>query len=228
LAVMSVGVFGGTFNPIHLGHLHIACSVQQLFGLSRIYLVVASTPPHKPGLDLAPFLDRYAMVSVALSGSDRLIPSAIELERPASPFSIDTMKKFARRSKSGHDGLCFIAGGDSLYDVVGWHRGEELLASYNFVFAMRPGVDVNDPRSVVPGRIADRVRDLRGYGARSIRREAAATAKRGRAIFVVDVSAPDISASQVRSLVSDGRSVKRFVPGPVIRYIKKLGLYGER
>ena len=112
---MSVGVFGGTFNPIHLGHLHIACSVQQLFGLSRIYLVVASTPPHKPGLDLAPFLDRYAMVSVALSGSDRLIPSAIELERPASPFSIDTMKKFARRSKSGHDGLYFIAGGDSLY-----------------------------------------------------------------------------------------------------------------
>ena len=202
--------------------------MQHILGLSRIYLVVASTPPHKPGLDLAPFLHRYAMVSVALSGSDRLIPSAIELERPASPFSIDTMRKFVRRTGPGRAGLYFIAGSDSLYEVGGWHRGEELLASYNFVFAVRPGVAVDDPRSVLPSRVADRVRDLRGCGVRRIRREAAATERGANAILLVDVAAPDVSASQVRSLVADGRSIKRFVPGSVIRYINKLGLYGER
>jgi nicotinate-nucleotide adenylyltransferase len=225
---MNVGVFGGTFNPIHLGHLHIAAGVQQLFGFSRIYFVVASTPPHKPGLDIAAFLDRYAMVSLALSGSERLIPSAVELERPASPFSIDTMRKFARRSPADPENLFFIAGGDSLYDVGGWHRGNELLESYNFVFVMRPGVDVDDPRSILPRAVAGRVRDFRGYSVRKIRRDAASAANgRRNSIFIVDVAAPDISASQVRRLVSGGRSVRSLVPDAVNRYIKKLGLYGE-
>ncbi len=224
---MRVGVFGGTFNPIHFGHLHVAGAVQKLFGLSQVHLVVASTPPHKPGLDLAPFLHRYAMVTLAVAGFERLIPSAVELERPASPFSIDTMTKFARRSPGGRSGIYFIAGGDSLYDVGGWHRGEELLASYNFIFVMRPGVDVDDPRRVLPGKAGARLRDLRGEGPHQIRR-AAAGAGRGNTIYLVEAHAPDISASQVRGAVAAGRNVKRLIPGEVIRYIKKLGLYGER
>ncbi len=225
---MRLGVFGGTFNPIHLGHLHVAGSVQQLFGLARTHFVVASTPPHKPGLDIAPLVHRYAMVSLALSGSERLVPSLMELERPPSPFSIDTMKKFARRSPGGRRGLYFIAGGDSLFEVSGWHRGEELLATYNFVFVTRPGVEIDDPRRALPGSIAHRVRDLRGLGPRQVRRHASGNGPGGNRIYLIDVDAPDVSASQVRDVAALGRSVKRWLPAPVALYIKKLGLYGER
>ncbi len=225
---MRVGVFGGTFNPIHLGHLHVADRVQRLFGLARTHFVVASNPPHKPGLDLAPFVHRYAMVSLALSGSERMLPSTMELERPPSPFSIDTMRKFARRSPGGRRGLCFIAGGDSLFEVSGWRRGEELLASYNFVFVMRPGIEIRDPRRVLPGSIAGRIRDLRGLGPVQVRRQSSGEGTGRNRIYLVEVDAPDISASQVRHLAAQGRSLKRLLPAPVALYINKLRLYGER
>ena len=228
LAGMRLGVFGGTFNPIHYGHIHVARRVQQLFGLSRTYFVVATTPPHKPGTNLVPFLHRYAMVSLAAACSVCFIPSAMELDHPASPFSIDTMEKFARRN-GGAAGLFFIAGGDSLLEVEGWHRGQEFLGRYNFIFVQRPGSSLGDPREILPGKIASRVRDLRGLGSPKLReRLRSEGAGRARRIFIVDVGAPEISATHIRQLAASGRRLGRFVPAPVVQYIQKLRLYGER
>lgn len=228
MAGIRLGVFGGTFNPIHLGHIHVARSVQQLFDLSRIYFVVATTPPHKPGIDLAPFVHRYAMVSLAAACSSRFVPSTAELESPASPFSIDTMNKFASRCGNAA-GLYFIAGGDSLLEVEGWHRGEQLLGEYNFVFVLRPGTPLGDPRDILPRCYASRVRDFRGMGRRKtqeqLRLEQSA---RSRRIFVVDVDAPDISASRIRQLAASGRRFASLLPVAVVQYIRKLRLYGER
>ena len=226
---VNVGVFCGTFNPIHLGHLHLARSVQRLFGLEQIHFVVATAPPHKPLEELVPFIHRYAMVSLATAGRRSFAPSLAELDDPSSPFSLHTMAKFARRQAGTTSSLYFVAGGDSLLDVGGWHESGELLATYNFIFAARAGVPVLDAAAILPPDVLRRIRDLRGLGARELR--AGIRAERYAAenrIFIVDVGAPDISASRIRSLVASGQPIDDLVPPAVRHYIDKLHLYGER
>lgn len=228
MGIVKVGVLGGTFNPIHFGHLHIAQSVQKLFSLSRVYFVVATMPPHKNCEFLIPFTHRYAMVSLALADHPQFIPSMVELEPRASVFSVDTMKKLSSRPDSSGDDLYFIAGGDSLAEVKSWRASERLLTAYNFIFAMRPGVRPPDFKAVLPERAVARVRDLTRPGrSRTPGRLAGARGRESR-IYIVDVGAPDISATRIRDLAASGKSVRRMVPGCVDDYIRKLHLYGER
>ncbi len=222
-----IGVLGGTFNPIHFGHLHIAGEIQKVFSLSRVYFVVATMPPHKSPEDLIPFMHRYAMVSLATAGLPSFIPSMVELEPQASSFSVDTMSKLERRARREKSVLYFIAGGDSLADVKTWRESEKLLSSYNFIFAVRPGARALDPAEALPGNTASRIVDLTGRGL--IQRRRSITDHSGaKRIFVLDVGAPDISATHIRKLASLGRSIHRLVPGPVRDYIDKLHLYGGR
>jgi nicotinate-nucleotide adenylyltransferase len=227
---MRVGVFGGTFDPVHRGHLHVARRARRLFGLDLLHFVVAGSPPHKRGRVVLPFAHRYAMVALATSGVDRLLPSLVELEPPASPFSVDTMDKLARRS--ARRGLFFIAGGDSLLDVKHWRSSEALLERHNFVFVVRPRsgtLDGIDPRSALPAGVRSRVRDLRGLApgplGRAVRAELAADRPR---IYVLDVDAPDVSSSEIRELARAGRAIGRYVPARVRDYIRKLRIYGGR
>ncbi len=164
MTAIRLGVLGGSFNPIHLGHLHIARRTRGLFGLSRVLFVVACTPPHKQPHDLISFNHRYAMVSLATSGCEYFHPSPVELESPVSPYSIDTLAKLARRFGIAGHALHFIAGGDSLLEVAGWHRGAELLLTYTFVFAMRPGFLVPDIEGILPARCAWAPRGLQRMG----------------------------------------------------------------
>ena len=225
-AGMKLGALGGTFDPIHLGHLHVASRIQSLFGLSQIHFVVATTPPHKPRGGLLPFSHRYAMVALATLGSVSFVPSTVELEPPPSPFSIHTLKKLAKDNGRDLLDVYFIAGGDSLLDVANWRDSLNLLTTYNFIFVARPGVATIDPRAVLPRKAAKRVRELRGLGSRQlrerIRREEGSSENK---IFVVDVDAPDISSSQIRTLVSSGKRMRHLVPLAVHEYIQKLHLY---
>jgi nicotinate-nucleotide adenylyltransferase len=223
-----IGVLGGTFNPIHLGHLHIAERVRKIFSLSRVYFVVATVPPHKLHENLIPFVHRYAMVSLAVAGIPSFIPSMIELEPPASAFSIDTMKKFECFLSQEKSALYFIAGGDSLAEVRSWRDSEQLLASYNFVFARRPGTGPVFCEDVLPEKVIDRVRDLAGLGLVRMRREICEEKSGDPRIYIVDVDAPDISATHIRNLASAGKSFRQLVPEPVCEYIRKHHLYGER
>jgi nicotinate-nucleotide adenylyltransferase len=223
-----VGVLGGTFNPIHFGHLHIAKSIQSLFSLSQVQFVVATTPPHKSLERIIPFNHRYAMVSLAVSGVPFFVPSMIELEPQASPFSVDTMSKLACSLTHEERKLYFIAGGDSLAEVKSWRESERLLTSYNFVFAMRPGIRLMDVAGSLPEMAAGRVRNFTGLGPIQIRRELANEHPKENRIYIVDVDAPDISATRIREMVSSGKSIRRMVPDPVGEYIRKLDLYGAR
>ncbi len=226
---MKLGVFGGTFNPIHLGHLHLARSVQRLFGLDTIHFVVATAPPHKPLEELVPFVHRYAMVSLALANRPSFAPSLAELDPPSSPFSLHTMGKFARRQAGEKSNLYFIAGGDSLLEVGGWHNSGELLTSYNFIFAARAGVPIPNPAAVLPPDVQGRIRDLRCVGPRRLRaRIRAEESPEENRVFIIEVGVPDISASQIRALVSNGKAFNHLVPPLVCHYIQKLHLYGER
>jgi len=224
--IKRIGVLGGTFNPIHLGHLHLAGEIQKIFSLSHVYFVVATVPPHKSPEDLIPFVHRYAMVSLATFGTPSFLPSMVELEPRPSAFSVDTMRKLAR-SLGRESVLYFIAGGDSLAEVRSWRDSEKLLTSYNFIFAVRPGIGPVNPADVLPSKAAARVQDLAGLGKAAVRRTIAELTDANR-IYIVDVRAPDISATRIRRLASSGRSIRRMVPGPVSEYIHKFRLYGGR
>ena len=228
MEVVRIGVLGGTFNPVHIGHLHIARNIQELFALSQVHFVVATTPPHKSLEDLIPFTHRYAMVSLAVAGVNSFIPSLVELEPQASPFSIDTMDKLARRMGLDGSSLYFIAGGDSLLEVKSWRQSEKLLNSYNFVFVVRPGTERIVPEEVVPPKVLPRVRDFTGLKRAQMRRRIAEEVAGESRIYIVDIGAPNISATRIRSLASAQKSIHRLVPGPVREYIRKLHLYGER
>ena len=225
---MRLGVLGGTFNPIHLGHLHVARSVRRLFALSEVRLVVAAAPPHKPPESLIPLMHRYAMVCLATARDRTLVPSLVELEHPASSFSIDTMRKLSRQVSRSGGVLYFIAGLDSLLDVKSWRESEKLLTAYNFVFVARPGVDCADARDVLPRKALSRLLDLTGLDfARARRAIAQESAAEGR-VYIVDLGAPDISASRVRRRLVARRPVERMIPRSVRDYIQKFHLYGER
>lgn len=226
LREQKIGVLGGSFNPIHAGHLHIAREIQRLFALSQVHFVVAATPPHKQLENLIPLPHRYAMVALATAGSPSFIPSLVELEPPASPFSVDTMEKLVRSLGCRKADLYFIAGGDSLHDVSAWKESEKLLISYNFVFVGRPGFRTANAEDLLPGRAAARVRSFVGMGQTSVRKRIEEAGSEP-GIYILDVNAPDVSATRIRELVATGKSIRRLVPEPVLEYINKLHLYGE-
>jgi nicotinate-nucleotide adenylyltransferase len=228
LAIVRIGVLGGTFNPIHSGHLHIARRIQQLFSLSQVHFVVATVPPHKPVENLISFSHRYAMVSLAVADARSFFPSMIELEPEASPYSIDTLEKLSAGVAGKNGALYFIAGGDSLMEVKSWRDSEKLLTSYNFVFAVRPGIDLAHATDALSAQAVSRIRDLRGLKRDEIRRTLARSRPNDKKIYIVDVQAPDISATRIRSLAFSGKSIDRMVPRRVRDYVCKLHLYGER
>jgi nicotinate-nucleotide adenylyltransferase len=228
VGVVRIGVLGGTFNPVHNGHLHIARNIQELFALSQVHFVVAATPPHKFPEDLIPFNHRYAMVSLAVADVNSFIPSLVELEPQASPFSIDTMGKFARRMGVDGNSLYFIAGGDSLLEVKSWQHSEKLLSSYNFVFVVRPGIERITPEDAFFPKVLPKVRDFTRLTRVQIRRFIAEEIDAETRIYIVDIGAPDISATRIRGLAAMQKSIQPLVPQPVRKYIRKLHLYGGR
>lgn len=221
-----IGVLGGTFNPIHLGHLHIAREIQRIFSLSQVHFVVATAPPHKASEGLIAFVHRYAMVSLATAGVASFVPSLIELEPESSAFSIDTLRKLERRL-GPRCVLYFIAGGDSLAEVKSWRESDRLLTSHNFIFAVRPGTGPLNPEDVLPEPASGLVQDLTRIEPVQIQGiiEENGDVKR---IYILDVQAPDISATQIRERVSSGEDIRRMVPEPVQEYIRKLHPYGGR
>jgi nicotinate-nucleotide adenylyltransferase len=224
-----LGVLGGSFNPIHFGHLHIARSCQRLFSLSQVHFVVACSPPHKSAEDMIPFMHRYAMVCLATAKRPSFIPSLIELEPEASSYSIDTLDKLARHVGRSQKHLYFIAGGDSLNEVKFWRESETLLTTYNFIFVLRPGTSPGDPREVLPEQALRSMRNFCGLGRVQMQRRIAEEERSGESrIYIVDLDAPDISATEIRTLAGAGKPVKSAVPSPVRDYIRKLNLYGGR
>jgi nicotinate-nucleotide adenylyltransferase len=224
---MRIGVLGGTFDPIHLGHLHIAYRAQRLFGLSYVHFVVAAAPPHKAVEQVIPFSHRYAMVVLATAGFPSFLPSMTELEPPASSFSIHTLGKLALPRRGRRPRLYFLAGEDSLQDVANWRASGELLNSYNFVFVTRPGVRTIPAESMLPQKAVARLCDLRGVRARDIRRQIEKEQKSNRnRVYIIDVGALDISSTRIRERAVAGKRISHLVPAPIHEYIQKLHIYG--
>jgi nicotinate-nucleotide adenylyltransferase len=196
---MRLGIYGGTFDPIHLGHLILAESCREACGLDKVWFVVAGEPPHKPGKRTS-LADRLEMARIAVAGNPAFEVSEIEARRPGPHYSVETLE--AIRRERPDDELFFLIGADSLVDLPQWREPARICAMATLVVANRPGVPGPDP---------DRLASVLGPDARPR----------------VDVTIPPIgiASHELRARVAEGRSIRYRVPRGVEVYIGENGLY---
>jgi nicotinate-nucleotide adenylyltransferase len=211
-----IGIFGGTFNPIHLGHLRAAEEIRERFDLKRVIFIAAAVPPHKEVKGGIPGEHRMEMVRLAISGNPHFSLSDIELKRPGKSYSIATIQFF--RQKYGSDSeMFFILGMDAFLEIGTWKSFQELFSLCHFIVMTRPGFDKPFSASILPAEIADAfVYDERGD--RFIHRN-------GYSIYLQEVTFLDISSTRIREEVSKGRSIGYLLPPEVERYIKRHHFY---
>jgi nicotinate-nucleotide adenylyltransferase len=216
---MKLGIFGGTFDPIHWGHLRSAEEVSETFGLDRVYFIPASIPPHKRGQTQTPANDRLNMVRLAVGRNPRFAVSTIELKRAGVSYSVDTLREFASHLKKD-DSLHFIIGLDAFREIGTWKDFRELFPLCNFIVTSRPGSKENDPlkgTGVAVKKLFCYDSRKRNYRHRS-----------GTRVYFIELTDIAISASEIRALVKQGKSIRYLVPSAVERYIKRRGLYRSR
>ena len=213
---MRIGLFGGTFDPIHWGHLRSAEEVSEAFGLDRLYFIPASVPPHKRGQTATPARDRLQMVRLGAVGNPRFSVSTVEIARPGVSFSIDTVREFAAKKRRG-DSLFFIIGLDAFREIGSWKDFAGIFPLCNFIVTSRPGSRERDPL----GGTGVAVKRLFCYDFKQKNYRHWS----GTRIFFIELTDIAISASEVRELVRRGKSIRYLVPPTVEKYIKRRGLY---
>jgi len=215
---MKIGILGGTFNPIHYGHLRIAEEVRERFDLARVILVPAATPPHKTLSSDLPFEHRFRMVGEALAGNPLFEISDIEGRREGPSYLIDTLREF--RELYPEDELFFIMGSDSFADIRTWKEYAGYFSLCNIVVVERPGVSFDELAQALPENVA---REFTPYPA-----EKRLAHISGYSVYFFTGTLLDISSSNIRSLVRLERSIRYMVPETVERYIKEKRLYEQK
>jgi nicotinate-nucleotide adenylyltransferase len=210
-----IGVLGGTFNPIHLGHLRAAEEVAEALELDRVLLVPSAQPPHKAGGDaLAPGAMRLAWVEAACAGNPRLSACDIEIARGGASYTVDTLRALAD-SNTGR--LVFIIGSDAFAELGTWREPKQLFALADFAVIARPGT---------PGHLADWIPEaLRGEFALDPGGDRARHRATGGDLRAVAIPALAISSSNIRDRVRTGRSIRYLVPEAVRRDIEASRIY---
>lgn len=221
-----IGLFGGTFNPIHRGHLAVARQLRDDFPLERIYLIPARVPPHKTTNELVPAIHRLAMIELALEEADDkgLWLSDVELQREGPSYTMDTVDAF-RRTLTPDDELFLIMGADAFLELDAWRQWRALLASLSFIVMSRPESFSGSKTSSdwrVLARFAQRRLDP-GYTLQEAPWRLAHPQL--PPIYLTQVTDWPISSSQIRRRLRRGDSIKDLVPGPVAAYIASKGLY---
>ncbi|MGH7810525.1 MAG: nicotinate-nucleotide adenylyltransferase [Candidatus Binatia bacterium] len=216
---MKIGIFGGTFDPIHWGHLRSAEEVSETFGLDRVYFIPASIPPHKRGQTYTAARDRLQMVRLAVAHNPRFAVSTMEIQRPGVSYSVDTVRNFAKKLKRG-DSLHFIIGLDAFREIGTWKDFQDIFTLCNFIVTSRPGSKESDPLKGT----GVAVKKLFCYDSRrrNYRHQS------GTRVYFIELTDIAISASEIRALVRQGQSIRYLVPSSVERYIKRRGLYRSR
>jgi nicotinate-nucleotide adenylyltransferase len=194
-----IALYGGTFDPVHAGHLEVARRVSQLFEIEKVVFIPAQLAPHKVGRPVTEPIHRYAMLVLATQDDPRLVVSAFELEAPNRRYTVDTVGEFQRMLGDDTE-LFFIMGADSWSEITTWRDWERLLKMTNHIVVTRPGYEV----APAPEGLGDR-------------------------ISFTDAVMKDISATNIRRLASAGRheELKDLVPQTVANYIKKYQIYRD-
>lgn len=197
-----VGIFGGSFNPLHQGHLIVAEFAAETIGLDLVLFAPVVHPPHRDGRDLAPIEHRLAMIEMAIAGNDRFVLTLVDVERPGPHFSVDTVQ-IIEDIYAGSE-LYFVMGGDSFRSFLSWHNPQQIIKHCCLAVMRRPSTkpvqpDMHD--DIMPG-LSKRVQ-------------------------MIEAPPIGISATRIREQLHIGKSVRYLVPHPVLDYIHENHLYQD-
>lgn len=233
---MNIGLFGGTFDPVHKGHLALARAAMERCKLHKVCFVPANIPPHKQERPLAPFLHRFAMVALATAGEKVFVPSLLEAPEEAGPsrrdrqekdrqerpnYTIDTIRRMKQSFKSA-DRLFFLIGIDAFDDIAKWHQAEALFRECEFVVAGRPGYSLADVANALPERLRPREEVTRPFHKQKPTGDMVLP---GVTIHLMEDLRQPASATAIREAVAAGKPLGRFLEPAVADYIQKIGLY---
>lgn len=197
LTTMKIGILGGTFNPIHIGHLILAEEVREKLQLDKIIFVPTYLPPHKDYADIAPAENRLAMIRLAIKGNHKLSASDTEIKRDGRSYTIDTLKEFKKMYPG--DELYFIIGSDLLKYLDDWKDWDEIVKMVKFIVATRPGFPLEEISNYI--------------------------ASRQPGASTVSIRAVDVSGFEIRKAIREKKSFRYLLPEAVYSYIIKKKLY---
>jgi nicotinate-nucleotide adenylyltransferase len=214
-----IGLLGGTFNPVHSGHLRAAEEVRRRAGLRRVLFVPSYVPPHKQSAEIASPEDRFAMVRLAVKGHPAFEASAVEIDAQETSYSIITLNKVKALHRDSR--VFFIVGIDAFLEIGTWRSYRELLTQCHFIVMSRPGYGLDEARRALPGDYAETILDFPEPG------PLADELVDKYRIFLVAIEALDISSTDIRRRVRQGQPIAGLVPEAVDFYIGKKRLYQE-
>jgi nicotinate-nucleotide adenylyltransferase len=214
IASRRLGILGGTFDPIHFGHLDAADAARRALQLDRVLLIPSSDPPHRPADPMASGFHRFALVALAIQGHDALSASDMELTRAGRSYTADTLRTVARQGWLPSQ-IFFILGSDAFAEIATWREYPAVLDAANFVVIARPGTTLDaatERTSTLRGRLRSPGQETSGVS--------------GTSIFLVEARTHDVSSSTIRARLAAKQPIDDLVPAAVARHIAAHHLYG--
>jgi nicotinate-nucleotide adenylyltransferase len=217
MSIAPIGIFGGTFDPVHYGHLRLAQELGESLRLAEVRIVPAATPPHRAAPQVTA-AQRLEMVRLAVAGNPLLSVDDREFRRSGPGYTFDTLKEL-RQNLGASRPLCLLLGADAFLELATWHRWHELFGLAHLVIAHRPGF----PPESWPERMPEPL--AREYSARLLRQPFGVHLSPAGGIVTQAIAALDISASMIRDSLARGVSPRYLLPDPVLDYIRSNNLY---
>lgn len=211
-----IGVFGGTFDPIHFGHLRSALEICESLDLKEIRFIPCRIPPHRDSPIAGP-LERFAMVNAALAGQPNMVADDREIKRDGPSYMVDTLQSL--RKELASEPLCLILGMDAFMGLPSWHRWQEILQLAHLVVIHRPGKSLKNTDSKQATQVAAL---LKNHQVKDVKQLQSRTAG---CIYLQPITQLDISASKIRDLVAAGKSPRYLLPDVVLQMIKVQKVY---
>ena len=220
---MRIGLFGGTFDPIHRGHLWAASEVIKRFNLDQIILIPAALPPHKTTGLVAKADERLEMINLAIADITGLTVSDVELNRPGLSYTIDTIRHFKYSLVKGAS-MYLIMGLDAFLEIHTWKSHQDLLQEIAFIVITRPDDDYADAQQ--GWRILETyLKSTLSSDSQFDAEHACYTLEGKQPVYICDIQALDISSTKIREMISKKQNIENFVPPGVADYIRLKGLY---
>jgi len=216
---MRKGILGGTFDPVHLGHMDVAAAARAALGLTQVTFVPSKTPPHRDTQPIASGSHRLAMVTMALSGVDTYLVDDVELRGEGPSYTSVTLKTMVHQGANPLE-LFFITGADAFAEIVTWHEYPALLDRSHFVVVSRPGHAASKLATRLP-EVAPRIREVKTGTDITPRSDRTS-------VWIVEEKTRDISSSDIRSRVASTQPIDKLVAPAVEEYIKRHRLYSRK
>ena len=210
-----IGILGGTFNPVHNGHLKAAETVIEKFFLDRILFIPSFIPPHKKNSCAAAPGHRFNMVTLALAGRSDFVPSRIEIDAREKSYSIITLNKIKKQNPESR--VFFILGIDAFLEIDTWKDYTDLIEGCSFIVISRPGFNLKDAKNIIGGKYAKRMIEIKS----PINEKDVGCYD----FFLLHMESLDIASSDIRERIKKGESIRGMVPKEVEKYIKEKKLY---